>query len=212
MMRRGQAYVETVIFLPVFLIVLFGIIWIVQTSVVNERLQFAVRYSGLISNAASPYSSWSLYSLYENTEYPGQTQATRTCYAPASGVLANASPFPGPTSASFWQPTNIGTPSCNQQIVGMDNLSGGPGVFNNIVSNISASSTIPSYIKSIGATPVLQAQQKFFGAPDMRSMLSCYGTLEGYVAGSLENAGGSTTAPPAALPSVPAATSLQSSC
>ena len=199
------------IFLPVFLLILFGIIWIVQTSVINERLQFAVRYSGLISNSASPFSAWSLYSLYENTEFPGAAQATRTCYTPAPGVLSNASPFPGPTSAPFWQPSAVDSTSCGAQIVSMPALSQGPVIFNDMVSSMTANATIPSYLK-IGSPGILQAQQKFFGPPDMKEMLGCFPTLSHNIAQSLIAGDPGTSSAPAQLPSVPTSTSLTTSC
>ena len=62
--QRGTAMIESAIFLPLFLLVLFGIIWAVQSSVQSERVQIAVRYDGFVSNEAAPYVGYSLYGLY----------------------------------------------------------------------------------------------------------------------------------------------------
>jgi hypothetical protein len=62
--QRGQAVVETVIFLPMFMFVLYGMIWAIQTAVQYERVESAVRYSGLVSQYTNPYSNYSLYALY----------------------------------------------------------------------------------------------------------------------------------------------------
>jgi len=209
-MRRGQALIETAIFLPVFLLILFGVIWVVQTSVINERLQLAVRYSGLISNAASPYSAWSLYSLYENSEYGSTTVATRTCYDPTSGILTDSSPLPGPSSAPFWQPATTSNASCTPKVV---TQAGGtiPSVFNNMVSTLSATTTVPSYLQTLAA-PNLTAEQKFFGAPDMKTMLSCYVDLQNAVEASFLGTGGSSTVAPPLLSSTPTATSVTVQC
>src|SRR5579872_2831353 len=53
--QRGTAMVESAIFMPLFLLILFGIIWAVQSSVQSERVQIAVRYGGFVSNEAAPY-------------------------------------------------------------------------------------------------------------------------------------------------------------
>jgi len=215
--RRGQAFTETVIFLPVFLIVLFGIIWIVQSSVVNERLQFAVRYSGLISSQASPYSAWSLYSLYENTEYPNAAMATHTCGAPSTNVLANASPFPGPTSDPFWQPVSTGVPACTPATVTMTGAPFvQPAIFSESISALSAAAAIPSYLTSVNPSlsspQLLSATQKFFTAPDMKTMLACYGDLEAAVQQSLQGQGDTGNPPPTPLPLYPTGQVLNAAC
>jgi hypothetical protein len=198
-MNRGQAYVETVIFLPIFLLILFGVIWVVQSSVVEERLQFAVRYSGLISNTTSPYSAWSLYALYEDTLYPGSTQATRTCYAPQSGVLSNASPFPGPTSPPFFQPAAVPAATCNPTSLTDNSLSDEPAVYNVMTSSMSASAAVPSFLQLGASASTMNAQETFLGAPDFKTMVTCYHAWSVDVQDSLGNqlyGGVSTTAGP----------------
>lgn len=215
--RRGQAFIETVIFLPVFLIILFGVVWVVQSSVVNERLQFAVRYSGLISNQTSPFTQYSLYSLYENVEHSGSIPTGPQCFAPAVGVLTNSAPFPGPTSPPFWQPYSTGTPACAP---GFITMSGGafeePAVFNETVSQISATTKVPSYL-TLGPNPLstyqnMSATQKFFSPPDMATMLKCYSSISLQALQSFEASGGSTSTAPAMLPQVTTPGSLALSC
>ncbi len=215
---RGQAFVETMIFLPVFLLVLFGIIWIVQSSVVNERLQFAVRYSGLVSSQVSPYSAWSLYSLYENTEYPGSaTNATHACSPPAINILSNAAPFPGPTSPPFWEPVSTGVPNCTNNKVTMSGPSFvQPAIFYESISSLSAGTAVPAYLTyqnpPLTSPQFLSATQKFFTAPDMQLMLNCYSDLDQAVQQSLSGSGGSKVSPPTALPLYPSSSELSSSC
>lgn len=216
MMRRGQAYTETVVFLPVFLIILFGIIWIVQSTVANERLQLAVRYSGLISNQTSPYSAWSLYALYDSAEYPGSMPQTRTCSTPAPGALSNSAPFPGPTSAPFWQPSSITSSTCTQSTVTMQNGLTQAAIFNDASSSMTATTNVPAYLThGRGALPgqqQLSAQERFFGAPDIATMLSCYGALDQEARESLSGSGGNAGSAPGALPLVPTAGSLTPNC
>ncbi|MDQ2866629.1 MAG: pilus assembly protein [Candidatus Eremiobacteraeota bacterium] len=215
--NRGQAFVETVIFLPVFLIILFGVIWIVQTTVVNERLQSAVRYSGLVSNETSPYSAYSLYSLYENVEYPNSIPKGPQCVAPMTGILSNSAPFPGPTSPPFWQPFTTGTPTCTP---GYTTMTGSnftqPAIFDHTVSQISATTRVPSYLSS-GAHALPQSQplvatQKFFSAPDMGTMFACYSSVTQLVAASLEHQSGSTVSAPAMINPGGSGPPLVSSC
>ena len=113
--QRGQAVVETVIFLPMFLIALFGIIWTVQAAVQSERVESAVRYAGLISQQANPYVDYSLYSMY--TQLGSTLIPTVTCISPITAPLSDAAPTYASThistvaSAPFWTPASA-QPSC----------------------------------------------------------------------------------------------------
>jgi Flp pilus assembly protein TadG len=84
--------VETVLFLPMFLLALFGVMWTAQAAVQYERTQSAVRYAGLIAQSDSPYADYSLYSMY--TQLPATTLPTLTCNMPQAvlDTLSDASP------------------------------------------------------------------------------------------------------------------------
>src|SRR5581483_1638829 len=139
--QRGQTFVETAIVLPVFLLVLWGIIWAVQASVTNERVQMAVRYSGLVSNEGSPFVNYSLYALYNNLVGIASPPSF-TCVAPNTDALTNSNTYPGPTTLPMWNPgTTNGT--CSQAET---SLQGGgliqPQIFTHTLSSITTQTTI----------------------------------------------------------------------
>ena len=108
-LARGQALLETVIFLPLTLLTLWAVIWVAQYGVMSERVQSAVRYSGLVSNQINPYVEYSLYVLY-NSLGPVSSNApipASTCNAPTTDALTNSGTYPGPTTAPFWMATPI---------------------------------------------------------------------------------------------------------
>jgi hypothetical protein len=115
-LARGQALLETVIFLPLTLLTLWAVIWVAQYGVMSERVQSAVRYSGLVSNQINPYVEYSLYVLY-NSLGPASSNAplpASTCNAPTTDALTNSGSYPGPTTAPFWMATpNPPSVSCN---------------------------------------------------------------------------------------------------
>jgi hypothetical protein len=219
--QRGQATIETAIFLPVFLLVLFGVIWTVQSSVVGERSQMAVRFAGLISDEASPYDRYSLGALYDGL--PGVAQnEVYTCTTPGPDALMNNGNFPGPTTSQFFQPTGATVSgSCSQ---GETHLTGGtmtaPLLFVQTQSSVAATTNVPSFLSGVlGATQNLTAAQNFIDGPDIHTILTCYndGTTDDLgtvVADSLTDTSMSATAAPTPIPDSPntAALALSSSC
>ncbi len=216
--ERGQATLETAIFLPAFLLVLFGVIWTVQSSVINERAQVAVRFSGLVSDEANPYHQYSLGALYDGL--PGIAPAeVYTCITPGPDALTNNptnGTFPGPQSPSFFQPTGTVNGTCTP---GPTHLSGGtmasPMLFVHTQSTVTTSVSVPSYLQSaLGANQNLSATQNFFDGPDVQTILACYAELGTAVEQSLQHTRLNVSSPPTPLPESPntAPLTLSGSC
>ncbi len=211
--ERGQALIESVVFLPLFLLVLFGIIWIVQVSVLNERAQIAVRYSGLISNESSPYTQYSVYAVYNNVGALAQPSPS-ACATPATDGLMNDNAngaFPGPKAAPFWWPD--GSTSNGTCVAGTAAIRGGalttPLLLIHSAATIGATKAIPLYIQgATGPFSMLGANQNFVNTPDIATIFRCYPDLQAGVSGSLvgEQApqGGAWTMPiMGAIPTTP---------
>ncbi|HEY9086294.1 MAG TPA: TadE/TadG family type IV pilus assembly protein [Candidatus Tyrphobacter sp.] len=210
--QRGQATLETAVFLPLFLLVLFGVIWTVQSSVLSERAQIAVRFSGLVSDEANPYKQYSLGALYDGLPDVAGVE-TYTCVAPTPDALQNDPThgyFPGPKSPSFFQPTATTTGTCTP---GSTHLSGGsmstPLLFVHTQSNIATGVTVPGYLQSaLGATQNLTASQNFFDGPDVRTIVNCYSDLGTAAEQSLEHEAVNATGAATPLPDMPNTTPL----
>ena len=216
--QRGQATVETAVFLPVFLIVLFGVIWAVQSSVVGERTQIAVRFSGLISDEANPYQQYSLGAMYDGL--PGIAAAEiYSCSTPGPDALENNpadGTFPGPISAQFFQPTGSTVGTCTP---GPTHLSGGtmssPMLFVHTQSSVSTSVSVPMFLSgTLGSSQNLSATQNFFDGPDVQTILTCYSELGTAVTQSLARTVLNVSNAPTPLPDTPntSALSLSASC
>ena len=106
--ERGQALVETVIFLPVALIALFGIIYFSRNGVLAERAQGAVRYGALVSYATAPvYSAADMYGAIaaggaaRSTACPANVQPdTIKALSEQNGSGATPSPYWRPDTAT----------------------------------------------------------------------------------------------------------------
>ena len=166
---RGQSLVETILFMPIVLLVLFGTVYASQYGVLAERSQLAVRYGGLIGSS-SIYSAATIYNFLAQPS--GSLPA---CPPPPSGVLTDAAPLPGPVSAPYWQPSGVQS-SCAP----IAHSAGGAQflashIFAASQDSVSASLPVFGYLqKMIGTASVsVGASESFAHAADPSAILYC---------------------------------------
>lgn len=215
---RGQAIFETVIFLPMFLFALFGIMWAVQAAVQYERVESAVRYNGLISQAQNPYTDYSLAIMYKQLGLVPLPQTT--CTPPILDPLADAAPtFTTGGSARFWSPPTLSSnaqdsSSCYQygaKNVGIIGIAAGTGLNQDVLlrnqgSNVSTSALAFGPLASIvGSETQMAASGMFFKTVGVNVILACYPSLNTQIQSSLEYA---TDTSAATMPA-PLGTSVQ---
>jgi hypothetical protein len=107
---RGQTIIEFVVAMPIVLLALFAIMYFSQFGVVSERAELSLRYGGIAAyNSGS--SQYGAANIYYNI-----SGALPACPTPPVQILNGGGPFPGPTSAPFWQPsTDLQQPSSRCQ-------------------------------------------------------------------------------------------------
>lgn len=147
---RGQTLIETAVCLPIVLLALFGIIWMSNEGVVDERAQLSLRYGGLASFASTQTGPYSVAAIYNGLNQP---LSAAPCPTPPSGAFNHTAPFPGPTSGSFWQPVNV-QPTCAPVVA---SIGGAQFLASHYVyaSNPSVTATInvPSYVVANSTIP-----------------------------------------------------------
>lgn len=115
--QRGQTLVETALFMPIMLLLLFAVMYFSNLGTVYQRAQIAARYGALIGFGGQNGATYSAAAIYASTETPNGS-----CAAPPQTLMVNASPFPGPTSAPYWGPdwtkTSSTCAAATQQLVG----------------------------------------------------------------------------------------------
>lgn len=102
---RGQTVIEFVVAMPIVILALFAIMYFAKFGVVSERAELALRYGGIaaFNDGDSVYGAANIY--YTLSGSP-------VCPTPPVSIVDGAGPFPGPTSAPFWQPdTDVQSPS-----------------------------------------------------------------------------------------------------
>ena len=228
MRARGQALSETVVFLPIALLTLFGIIWAAQYGVMSERVESAIRYSGLISNQINPYVEYSYYVLYNSlgSTSPNTPIPSQTCVAPSPDALSNSGAYPGPSSGPFWMataaPAAMSCSATNSQAAVFST-----GMNQNALAlanrtTINVNMNVPAYLAhamgfgqtfSASTLPITRTSN-FIKPADMSTLLNCHSSLQSSIAGSLAPTPLTTTpAIPTAIPEpAPSPTQIPYSC
>jgi hypothetical protein len=177
---RGQALVETALALPVFLLIMFGVMWAMQTGVLGERVELVARYGGMVSAEINPYQQYSLYAAYSAAA--GAPLAT-SCTAPPSGLLGDAAPLAAPATPTlpFWQPaanTAAAAVTCSKTLASSAALSA-PMMLGHASITVNASTDVPNTLQAVaGAQTQRGATLNEFQSPDMATLVGCYGELQ----------------------------------
>jgi len=209
--QRGQALVELVVSVPLFVFALLALLTVIAIAVQSERLPQALRYNGLVAQQFDPYSNYSLYEMYENA---GTTSiSTPQCVSPidptvpgGSGILSGTNPLPGTNTAPFWAPATTPTGSC---------VSSGPtgfsaasfGLYSDLVlehdqTTLSTSAWGPLRSLFTSAVP-MTATANFFRSPSIPIVLGCYTVINSMVLQATQPAQSPTaTTVPASLTGV----------
>jgi hypothetical protein len=85
--ERGQSIFETALFVPLFLLSLYGIFVVVTEGSMSERVQLGVRNGGLIFAPGNPYLSYSSYNLYSSIDGVDPSDPSGNC----NGALPDTS-------------------------------------------------------------------------------------------------------------------------
>ncbi len=195
---RGQALIEMTIVLPIVLLALFGILYVARLGVVGERAQLALRYGGIAGfiNGSGAYSAANIYANLNPSSIP------QPCPTPAMGAFDNSAPFPGPTSAPFWQPDSTSNAApCAPAVFGLGGAQFLASHFFSATSlTVNANVDVPSYIQTaLGETVQGVSASETFVHPAFPGMiLYCSTEVRNRVNGAITAEGSSI--PPTPIP------------
>lgn len=196
---RGQALIESAIALPLVLLMLFGIIYVARVGVVGERAQLALRYGGIagFDTQSGAYSAANIYANLNPSAVPSP------CPGPALGAFSGTAPFPGPSSAPFWQPDSANAPSglCTPAVFGLGGAQFlASHYFSGTAVSVSAGVNVPTYIQqALGATTNQVNASEYFIHPAFPGMiLYCSTEVRDRVNGAITASGSSI--PPTPIP------------
>lgn len=177
---RGQALVETAIALPVFLLVMFGVVWSLQIGVLGERVEMVARYGGMVSARINPYQQYSLYAVYSAA---GGAPLASPCVAPPTAIVDNGGPLAAPAAQSqpFWQAlsgSEAAFAACDKFVAASSNLSA-PMLLGRSTISVEAATAVPDALQPmLGPQRQRLANLNQFQSPDMSTLVGCYAELQ----------------------------------
>jgi len=128
----GQALAESALFLPLASIGLFGLLYFTRVGILQERAQYAVRYSTEIAGPTGGLQAMytALYAANHNGGAIPAPQGADCSGGVAPAVSAalqgtESGPLPAPSAQPFWQSDARVTASCTQGTATLQN-SGNP--------------------------------------------------------------------------------------
>jgi hypothetical protein len=182
---RGQALLETMLFMPVALIVMFAILYFARFGVLEERAQAAVRYGALVSyESASKYSAADIYDAVA-----GNAPPATTCTASVATDMVKALDGTGPAGSApaFWKPDQPATAGCTVTVLTFGGASW--AAFHNIPVTrltVSGSMNVPAYVTSVlGNTGTVSASLGYAHSDPPSMIMYCLSDVASAVSAAL---------------------------
>lgn len=191
---RGQTMIEMVIMLPVILLAIFCMIYLAKFAVVSERAELSLRY-GLLTGFDTGAGAYSAGNIYQNISLAG---LPAPCATAPPQIFSNSAPFPGPTSAPFWQPDSSPTSTCTTTAIG---LGGAQFLAAHYIADtlvtVAAGVNVPPYLQPVlgSATQNVHSAASFTHAAYPGLIMYCSKEVYNRVWGAI-TAGGTTSTPP----------------
>jgi hypothetical protein len=182
--ERGQALLETAIFLPIALLLLFGILYFARFGVLEERAQSAVRYGATVS--------------YENASQPGAAQiyaalsanARPSGLCPAGVATDTVNTLNGTQSGSeaqgFWKPDSAPAATCTVSTVGFTaSTTDAYRYFTVTTHSVSGVLTVPAYVSAVVVTHNVAASLGYVHTDTPAMIMYCTSHVGASVAAAL---------------------------
>jgi hypothetical protein len=194
--QRGQAIVETALFMPIMLLLILSIVYLSQAGVAQERGQAAVRYGSLVSPVQN-YSLPAVYAAYDAglsspipytspTTCPGTAATDVAAAINQQQALPSSAPTSYPTTQPFWTvPSPVANCSMGERQISHGFFPGlTVGYVEMMTNTVSASMPMPNYLKkAIGSAVGINATMTLYLPLTVKDLIYCTPGLQGTIVG-----------------------------
>ncbi|HWT04691.1 MAG TPA: hypothetical protein VN224_02955, partial [Xanthomonadales bacterium] len=174
---------ETVLFLPVALIVMLAVLYFARFGVLEERAQGAVRYGAVVSYEST--SKYSVTDIYDAVALHAPPACNSTVATDTVGVLGGTGP--SGSAQPFWKSDHPASAACT---VATANFAGPTWSASRYIMvskhSVSASVDVPAYITSVlGPTGNVSASLGYAHADPPSMVMYCVSSVASAVAAGL---------------------------
>jgi hypothetical protein len=194
--QRGQAIVETALFIPIMLLLILAIVYLSQVGVAQERGQAAVRYGSLVSPVQN-YSLTAIYAAYDAglsspipytspTTCPGTEVTDITAAINQQQPLPSSAPTSYPTTQPFWTvPNPVANCSMGERQISQGFFPGLTVGYVEVMTNtVSGGMPLPDYLQNaIGSTVGVNATMTLYLPLTVNDLIYCTPGLQGSIVG-----------------------------
>jgi Flp pilus assembly protein TadG len=183
--QRGQALVETMVFLPIALVMLFALLYFARFGVLEERAQSAVRHAALLSyEVPAQYSASDIYDAIAPNAPP-------VAACPANVVTDTVSILngtgPSGSAQPFWKPDHPATATCTVSTANFGGASWAAYHYLTVTTHsVSGSLDVPPYVGSVlGLTGTVTAKLAYAHSDPPSTIVYCVGNVAAAVSAGL---------------------------
>jgi hypothetical protein len=193
--QRGQALVESALFLPLMLLATFSIIFFSRLGVLSERGESAVRYANFVTfRQGDAYTVATVYDLLNELLNPQSNELGPLCLtpnsqtanpdnAPAEAALSAleqqqpaVSATPVPATKNFWKPDSTPlAPACNPLSVNLTSGTYGIGSLPLSVTSFSVTAAVnePQILRAAIGSNQTTSSMAFLNVATPNLLVAC---------------------------------------
>jgi Flp pilus assembly protein TadG len=183
--QRGQALVETLLLLPVALVMLFALLYFTRYGVLAERAESAVRYAALVSyEAPAQYSAADIYDAVAPNAPPAGA-------CPANVVTDTVTVLDGTgtsgSAAAFWKPDHAATATCTVSTANFGGAAWAAYHYLTVTKHtVTASLDVPPYVVALlGSTGTVTSTLAYAHSDPPSTIVYCVANTAAAVAAGL---------------------------
>jgi hypothetical protein len=186
---RGQANIETALYLPLMVFVMFALWWAAREAVIHGRAYDTLRYGAQVTALTNPSKAFSLQTLYSTVHNSSYSPSGGSCTTFETSLLQGTATSAHATThrGSFFSPASSSASCVTTPLVMVNGFSRNllmNAMNGTVTANVGAAS-ISTQLSFLTPLDTIKISQTFFTPPDLPALTHCYAGVESALYASL---------------------------